>query len=558
MVLNYRSFFVCSFASSGRILPGQTSRPLALFCSTLIPTRGLHQRLAPLSKELEPMSGLDSLFAYTSGRWLHLDKPQRDARYIHFNFDRLCEKVLSLCPSATFIESCEKLEGGFSKAFVMKTNNGRRVVAKFPMSVAGPATYVTNSEVATITYLQRHTKIPIPALLDWSDDPTNPIGSAYIIMEHAGGVALQEVWDGLPLDKKVKTIGAICTRIAPISKLDFPAYGSLYFADAAFLDVDSKQKLENDSTFCVGPHCRSTFWDCNVGEPRYYTYKEPNRGPWRDFSSYTSALIDVGFARLPPPDRPLLLQQRASYQGSVDKHLDLLKIGQAVFPNLIKHPAIQSNSTPTLFHPDLHKRNIFVSKDDPTTITGFIDWQSTSVEPVFEYAQDVPDFASIPPGGTSENAETSLCYQAYELGWAMLTPRLGATRKIDQRLLRPLIYCHRTWRDGFVPFTTELMRLREGWGELGFKTPCPIPALTAEEHVFYKEQLEIYEKMLEFRQDMIETLGVESDGWVCVDRWEDVKRAHAYFFDTLMANMEDDKDREDLRGMWPFDACISD
>lgn len=51
---------------------------------------------------------------------------------------------------------------------------------------------------------------------------------------------------------------------------------------------------------------------------------------------------------------------------------------------------------------------------------------------------------------------------------------------------------------------------------------------------------------------------MESDGWVCVDRWEDVKRAHTYFFDELMANMEDDNDREDLRRMWPFYACISD
>ena len=95
---------------------------------------------------------LSALFAYTSGRWLHLDKPQRDARYIGFNFDRLCERVLSLCRSATSIESCEKLEGGFSRAFVMKTDNGRCVVAKFPMSVAGPAGYVTNSEVATVAY----------------------------------------------------------------------------------------------------------------------------------------------------------------------------------------------------------------------------------------------------------------------------------------------------------------------------------------------------------------------------------------------------------------------
>lgn len=74
--------------------------------------------------------------------------------------------------------------------------------------------------------VQRHTKIPVPSILDWSDDPSNPIGSAYIIMEHADGVSLQDVWDELPSGKKIKTVGAICSRIASISELEFPAYGS--------------------------------------------------------------------------------------------------------------------------------------------------------------------------------------------------------------------------------------------------------------------------------------------------------------------------------------------
>ncbi|KAK2810959.1 hypothetical protein FQN50_002550 [Emmonsiellopsis sp. PD_5] len=429
-----------------------------------------------------------TLFTYTSGRWLHLDKPQRDARYVKFNFNQLCQKVLSLCPSATSIESCEKVEGGFSKVFIMKMDNGRCVVVKFPMAVVGPAGYVTNSEVATVTYLQRHTRIPIPAVLDWSDDPANPVGYPYIIMEHAGGVSLQELQEHV--------LGL----------------------------------------------------------------------QWHDLSSYTSALIDVGLARLPPPDHPLPLQQHASYQGSISKHLSLLKTAQAIFPNLITHPSIHSNSTPTLFHPDLHKRNIFVlSKDNPTTITGFIDWQSTSIEPAFEYAHDVPDFARIPAesesDGTSEEyAEISPRHLAYEVGWAIFAPRLGATRHIDERLLRPFSYAHRTWRDGFVPFTTELLRLREGWEELGFQksSPCPIPALSAEEEAVYKEQLEVYEKMVEFWRDMSGELGVGGDGWVGVERWEGVRRAHARLFEMVMGNMEDERDREDLRRMWPFDAWMCD
>lgn len=91
-------------------------------------------------------------FKHTFGRWLRLDAEQREARRVTFNIDQLCKKVLSLCPSAISIQSCQKLEGGFSKAFVITTDDGKRLVAKFPTSVAGPAGLVTNSEVATISY----------------------------------------------------------------------------------------------------------------------------------------------------------------------------------------------------------------------------------------------------------------------------------------------------------------------------------------------------------------------------------------------------------------------
>ncbi|PGH34445.1 hypothetical protein GX50_02713 [[Emmonsia] crescens] len=73
-------------------------------------------------------------FAYTASRWLHLNNLQREG-------------------------CCEKLEGGFSKAFIITTDDGRCVVAKFLTSVAGPATFVTNSEVATITYCKTYVAV---------------------------------------------------------------------------------------------------------------------------------------------------------------------------------------------------------------------------------------------------------------------------------------------------------------------------------------------------------------------------------------------------------------
>ncbi len=47
---------------------------------------------------------------------------------------------------------------------------------------------------------------------------------------------------------------------------------------------------------------------------------------------------------------------------------------------------ILAAAAPTLHHADLHKRNIFVLDDDPTVIAVITDWQSSSVEPGFEYA----------------------------------------------------------------------------------------------------------------------------------------------------------------------------
>jgi hypothetical protein len=44
------------------------------------------------------------------------------------------------------------MEGGFSKAFLMREQNGTEVVAKLPCRNAGPPTFTTASEVAVLEY----------------------------------------------------------------------------------------------------------------------------------------------------------------------------------------------------------------------------------------------------------------------------------------------------------------------------------------------------------------------------------------------------------------------
>jgi hypothetical protein len=237
---------------------------------------------------------------YTSGRWLRSDKLERDSRYISFDFDLLCKRVIDLCPGAVSIANYDKKEGGFNRVFIFTTDNAKRIVARLPFALAGPPRLRTSSEVATIKYcmfasmgwlldgivtpatyifpilVQSHTGIPIPEILDWNDDASNPIGSEYIIMEHSPGVQLHHRWPTMTGEQQIRCIEAICQKAKEMVDVKFPVYGSLYF-DHSLPSSAVRHKL--DQGFSMGPHCGAVYWDCHVGESRYYHNVMPNQGP---------------------------------------------------------------------------------------------------------------------------------------------------------------------------------------------------------------------------------------------------------------------------------------
>jgi hypothetical protein len=122
--------------------------------------------------------------------------------------------------------------------------------------------------------VQRNTSIPIPNILDWSDDAVNIVGSEYIIMEHAAGIPLQQKWPYMSGDQKVTCIDAIYKKLREMVDLNFSAYGSIYFSTTP---LGSSSRLPLDDDFCLGPHCGTRYWAC--GEPRYYQHTTPNQGP---------------------------------------------------------------------------------------------------------------------------------------------------------------------------------------------------------------------------------------------------------------------------------------
>ncbi len=425
--------------------------------------------------------------------------------------------------------------------------------------------------------VQSNTTVPIPTILDWSDNSSNAIGSEYIIMEHAVGVQLHQKWPMMSGEQQIVCIRAISTYIQQIAAIKFPAYGSLYLAD---IPIDSASKVPLGQGFCIGPHCGTRYWDCSIGEPRYYNSMKPNRGPCKfsfsllpgqcrlqvcagsDLAAYCDGLIDTGLSRLPPVDKPL--PESPHFHGSVATHTRLLSSGRDVIHKLSEDPRIGKLAAPTLYHADLHKRNIYVSDDDPTIITDLIDWQSSSIEPAFEYADETPDFAAPSPNLSLEDQHADisadLCREAFEACLQGLVPRLSAARALDENLLRPFRYCHRTWRDGAVAFRQELIEISSRWKELGLPNHCPYPLPTSDELVVYRKEFEDFVAARKLKQRLVCLLDTTPDGWVPTRSWEATKSAHKEAFDELVqavrdANITDDQSmsEEQLRKMWPFD-----
>ncbi|PKY06081.1 hypothetical protein P168DRAFT_296345 [Aspergillus campestris IBT 28561] len=487
--------------------------------------------------------------AYTSGRWLRRDRQEIASRYIPFDFDALCQKVVGLCPGAGAISACRKLEGGFNRVFIFTLDNGKKIVARLPFRLAGPARLTTLSEVATIRYLQEKTRIPIPEILDWSHDSNdinNTVGSEYIIMEHANGVPLHDKWPTMAGDQQVRCINAIYQTMKEMVDLEFPAFGSIYFDDA--LDYAVKQSLGDG--ICIGPHCGTRYRDCDPAVGRYYHYAKKNPGPWQSIGEYCDGLIDSGLSRIPAVD--LEAEKRPIYHGSPQTHLDLLEHARPVLKRMPLDPRIRDSAAPLLFHPDLHKRNIFVSEDNPSTITSIIDWQATSIEPAFGYADHIPDFAT----------GSELCTKTFELSSQFLTPRLSNPRLIDDNLFRPFRYSHRTWKDGAVALRHEMIETARLWTELGFEGQCPYPLPTRVELADHEKEYKLFEAAQQLRLDLSNLLDTASDGWIPADRWEETQLSHKELFNGMLQavlsnpNVDEDepvKDEKTLRSIWPFD-----
>ncbi len=105
------------------------------------------------SSYISGWQGNESFFRFTRGRFVCNEELEMSQRYVHFNMDKLAQIAASTVDSRCCVAIEKYPDGQYSKAFLMKMEDGKQVVAKVPNPNAGQSQLTTASEVATMEFV---------------------------------------------------------------------------------------------------------------------------------------------------------------------------------------------------------------------------------------------------------------------------------------------------------------------------------------------------------------------------------------------------------------------
>ena len=245
------------------------------------------------------------------------------------------------------------------------------------------------------------------------------------------------------------------------------------------------------------------------------------------------ALIQRSIAqtRLHPAENMIPLIDRG-----IHDHIFILNATEKLLPILTRYPPLLERSRPAIWHIDLHMGNIFVSEEEYSRVVCLIDWESTSISPLFLQAQ-WPTFLT-PPEGYCEGLEhpklpenfddfdadekaialfekdRATSAKAYEVATYLNNHNAYTARwEISAPLREHFLRIGDTWDDGIVPLCNCLIRIVENWEQLGFSDPCPIH-FTSAEIASHERQSSEYAQWHEIQEFAQKYLSTDAEGWV--------------------------------------------
>lgn len=281
------------------------------------------------------------------------------------------------------IQCVDEIQGSNNFVRILEVTHGPcayRYVIKVP-SVGTAArwqdsdAYMLRNDARTMLYIRKHTDVPIPEVLGWSDKLDRTLSAPYILMRANKGVPASSIWfeqddegddditnAGLPDRSRMEiTFTFLCSLAAQMAKLQ-----TLTFNAAGTLDLDSDPEK---------PTVRATYHWKTVSEMA--ELREEDMG------------TPVSITRIPP------FSSSAEYFSSaLEQHwplrtdaLGALSNGQrSIMQAILSSPAFSPSPSQdgekesfTLRHPDLDFQNILCVPSGH--VTGLIDWDPARSAP---------------------------------------------------------------------------------------------------------------------------------------------------------------------------------
>lgn len=404
--------------------------------------------------------------------------------------------------------------------------------------------------------VRSQTSVPVPKVLAWSSDSSNPVGSEYIVMEKVNGRQLVDVWGEMGQLQQFKLIQNLAQLESQLASMEFPGYGNLYFRHST---KDGSQVIPINDDYCIGPAYNAS-WFPQFGNQNY-------AGPWAGLSDLCLALANRGLAHV----QHSTLVPRGPHFGAKLEHIHILETAMKIIPKLVGY--IQRFSRPTLWHGDLHLGNIFVCNKDPTRIVGIIDWQFVSIMPAFMQVQ-WPSFIrppenyeigivkpDLPPNFDEmdsdekafaiterDQALLSKCYEA-ALAKNHLESYLALTQ-VDSVARDLLSLTENTWKHGIIPLRDSLVQISEKWRQIGLSEPCPYQ-ITRDDLLRHRLELSRYRDWQKLKAYTQELLHSDDDGWVPPHLdFNKVQARHTELFQLYIRKESEEVPEEEAKKLW--------
>ncbi|KAL1835867.1 hypothetical protein VTJ49DRAFT_5960 [Mycothermus thermophilus] len=297
-------------------------------------------------------------------------------------------------------------KGTFNRLYSLMNPDWDGKAYIFRVSIPVEPFFKTESEIATMEYVRRHTSMPIPRVVAFSSSDDNELGHEWIIMEMMPGEPLRTLWPTMPEEARVAVFAELAQHAKQLVSLRFSKFGSIFFSDVADLVLPKGEPSSPSVSPVQTPDQTTTTTDDDkmdkdigpgdafvlgrlVAQDFFFDkriYYPGSRGPF----TTTRSLIDMRATLLewrlhdlsPIPNQPWYSEMDREVSHHYNRILAIFQRLKALIPRLVPEQN-GPEDVGVLWHDDLSEHNLLL---DPVTfkLTAVLDWESVSVVPAYE------------------------------------------------------------------------------------------------------------------------------------------------------------------------------